>query len=84
MAAVPDVPMTITGIHRCWSRSHTRAQLHAAFCMSGENSPPTLVPKYVNEMNIRISASRKLGVARPRKPTSVSPWSAQLYWWVAE
>jgi hypothetical protein len=52
--------------------------------MSGENRPPTLVPKTVKEMNIRISASRKLGVARPRKPRSVSPWSAQVYWWVAE
>ena len=52
--------------------------------MSGENRPPTLDPKYVNEMNIRIRASRKFGVARPRKPMSVSPWSAQLYWWVAE
>ena len=47
------------------------AQLQGAFCSSGENSPPTLTPKYVKETNMRTRASRKLGVASPRNPMKV-------------
>ena len=45
--AVPDVPMTITGIHRCHSRSTNRANDQLAFWNSGENSPPALTPNTV-------------------------------------
>ena len=70
--AVPAVPITITGMGRCASRSITRPTLHGALRYCGENRPPTDSPNSLKNRNIRISASRKLGVARPTKPTVVT------------
>ncbi len=44
-AAVPEVPITTTGIQRCASRSTNLPQDQGASMYSGENSPPTLCPK---------------------------------------
>ena len=51
---------------------------------SGENSPPTLSPNQRLNNSMKISASRKLGVARPTKPMKVKAKSPAEYWWVAE
>ena len=37
-----------------------------------ENKPPGLHPKYVKVKYIKISASRKLGVAKPKNPKIVA------------
>ena len=67
--AVPAVPTTTIGSGRCASRSTTLPMLHGCLRYSGENSPPGLIPSARRPI-IRISANRKLGVARPMKPTN--------------
>ena len=69
-SAVPAVPTMMIGSGRCLSRSQTLATLQAAWLNSGENRPPTLMPRLKNA-SIRISASRKFGVARPMNPTDM-------------
>ena len=69
--AVPAVPITISGTGKCFIRSQTRARLHGAARNSGENRPPGLHPNSRRVTNIRISASRKFGVARPMNPNTV-------------
>ena len=82
--AVPAVPITTIGTGRCLSMSHTLPRLHGANWYSSENRPPGLTPKNFARISIRISASRKLGVARPANPTTVKASSPSEYWWVAE
>ncbi len=70
--AVPLVPNTMTGIHICLSRSQSLAMLQGASSYCGENRPPTLSPKYAKAIHISTKASRKSGVASPRKPKNVA------------
>ena len=55
------------GIQRCLSRSMTLAKLQGASTNSGEKSPPTLCPKREKAIHIKTRASKKLGVATPKK-----------------
>ena len=43
-----------------------------------------LQPNQRLNSSMKISASRKLGVARPTNPMKVKEKSAIEYWWVAE
>ena len=84
IAAVPEVPMTTTGIHRCSSTDRNFAQLIGRSMYSGSINPPIEVPNTTFAKYSSTRARRKFGVARPRKPIRVRPWSPQPYWWVAE
>ena len=66
--AVPATPTTTIGIHRWEIRSSSLPRFQAASAYSGENSPPTLWPKYRNPMYIITSASMNSGTAIPMKP----------------
>src|SRR6185295_4584785 len=65
MPAVPEVPMTITGIQRCSSTERNLPQLQGWPRYSGSMMPPTERPNSTLAKYISTSASRKLGVARP-------------------
>ena len=71
-SAVPAVPITTIGIGRCLSMSHARARLHGAATYSAENRPVRLTPNHASASHISTSASRKLGVARPKNPEKVN------------
>ena len=73
IAAVPAVPATSTGSGRCSSASTTRATLHGSNSYAGENRPPALMPNSLSRTYISSRASRKFGVARPTKPSTVKP-----------
>ena len=45
IAAVPAVPMTMTGIHRCASTDSALPQLHGLSTYIGSISPPIEMPK---------------------------------------
>ncbi|MNL86469.1 hypothetical protein D3C87_2151930 [compost metagenome] len=66
------MPSTIMGSQRWLSRSSTLPQLHGASRYSGENRPPTFMPNQAKAMYMTARASRKLGMARPRKPRKVA------------
>ena len=71
--AVPDVPITMTGIHRWWSTDSAFARLQGCPMNSGSMMPPIDSPNWTLAKYISTSASRKLGVASPTYPSSVSP-----------
>ena len=75
MPAVPEVPITITGTHRCSSTEKNLPQLIGWSRYCGSIRPPIEVPKTTLAKYSSTSASRKFGVARPRKPRKVSAWS---------
>jgi hypothetical protein len=60
------------------------AQLIDSLMYRWSMRPPIEVPNHRLAKYMNNSASRKLGVASPMSPRKVSPWSPQLYWWVAE
>ena len=66
MPAVPEVPITITGIHRCDNTDMNLAQLIGWSRYCGSIMPPIDRPNCTLAKYISTSASRKLGVARPR------------------
>ena len=68
---VLPVPMTITGMTQCLSRSAALAQDQGAFCIPGENSPSMVSPVSLKDRNISKMAIRKLGIAWPRNPMVV-------------
>ena len=70
--AVPAVPSTMIGVGRCLIMSHTLPSDHGAVEYSCENSPPMETPKTLLNTIISTRASRKLGVARPTNPTTVT------------
>ena len=65
MPAVPEVPITITGIHRCSSTERALPQLQGSPRYSGSMMPPIERPNCTLAKYISTSASRKFGVARP-------------------
>ena len=65
MPAVPEVPITITGIQRCVSTEPNLAQLQALSRYSGSMMPPIARPNSTLAKYISTSAKRKFGVARP-------------------
>ena len=71
-AAVPAVPTMITGTIRCMSRSKTLPTLHGAVRYSLENNPKAEFPVARKNNHRKISANRKLGIARPMNPTNVN------------
>jgi len=70
--AVPAVPTITTGNHMCFSMSQTLATLQSASRYSVEKRPPALAPKTFMPMYMKMSAKRKLGVAKPMKPMKVN------------
>ena len=73
MPAVPPVPITITGIQMCSNSDFHFAHVHGLSMNSGSIRPPIDVPNQTLARYIITSASMKLGIAMPRKPSSVSP-----------
>ena len=73
IAAVPEVPMTITGIHRCSRTERAFAQLQGSPRNSGAMMPPIESPNPTLAKYMSTSASRKFGVARPIYPRKVRP-----------
>ena len=69
MLAMPAKPITNTGIGRWMMVSNTLSHDSGAFRNSGELRPPTLMPNTVDEKYISTRATKKLGVARPIKPS---------------
>ena len=65
MPAVPEVPITITGIHKWDSIDANLGQLMGWFRNSGPIMPPMDKPNCTLAKYINTSASRKFGVARP-------------------
>ena len=65
------VPITMTGMTQCLSRSTTLAQDQGAFCIPGENRPSMVSPVSLKDRNISRIAIRKLGTACPKKPMAV-------------
>ena len=76
IAAVPEVPMTTTGIHRCSSTDTNFGQLMGWSTNSGSIRPPIDVPNTTFAKYRSTRARRKFGVASPRNPISVRPWIA--------
>jgi hypothetical protein len=70
--AVPPMPSTTIGIHRCCAKSTRRPMLHGLLAYSGENSPPTVMPKREKANHMTTSASRKLGTPSPTKLKNVN------------
>ena len=73
MAAVPDVPMTMTGMIMCSSTDPNLAQLIGSLMYLGSIRPPIDVPNHTLAKYIITRASRKLGVASPIRPRNVKP-----------
>ena len=65
MPAVPEVPITSTGIHRWESTDIILSMDQDLPRYSGSMIPPTARPNSTLAKYISTSASRKLGVARP-------------------
>ena len=65
MPAVPEVPITITGIHRCSITERALPQLQGWPRYSGSMMPPIESPNCTLAKYMSTSASRKFGVARP-------------------
>ena len=67
-------PMTITGIQRCSQHRRDLGPAHRLVDDTpGSIRPPIEVPNQTLARYIRTSASRKFGVARPRRPRKVRP-----------
>ena len=73
MPAVPPAPMMTTGIQLCSRIETTLAHDQGLPMNSGPISPPIDVPKSTLAKYSITSASMKLGMAMPRKPSSDSP-----------
>ena len=71
--AVPEVPMTTTGIHKCSRTETTLSQLQGWSIYSGSIRPPIDVPNTTLAKYNIINANRKFGVAKPKRPINVSP-----------
>ena len=64
MPAVPEVPITITGIHRCSITESALPKLHGWPRYFG-SMMPTERPNCTFAKYMSTSAKRKFGVARP-------------------